>query len=217
MVTPDPDNPALSHPSIAAVLLAAGESSRMGSPKPLLPWQGVTLVEYQAASLLKGGVDEVYVVTGAAGDEVARLLSGDRVHRVHNADYLEGKTTSVRAGVRAVPAQAGAIVALAVDQPRPAWVVRRVIESHLASGAMVTSPRFRERGGHPLAFDGALRRELLSITEENEGIREVMRRYEDRMNRVEFDTEIVRLDINTPETYRLAAASYERLSREPSV
>ena len=210
-------NPSATHPLIAAVLLAAGESTRMGAPKPLLPWEGVTLVEYQAASLLEGGADEVYVVTGAAGDEVARRVYGDRVHRVHNPYYVQGKTTSVRAGVQAVPPQAGAIVALAVDQPRPAWVVRRVIDSHLAAGAKVTSPRFRDRGGHPLVFDVSLRQELLSITEENEGIREVMRRYESEMNRVEFDTGIVRLDLNTPEVYRAAAESYERLSRDPAV
>ena len=201
--------------TIAAILLAAGESSRMGRPKPLLPWNGVTLVEAQVASLLAGGVDEVYVVTGKSDAVVAPVIDGlKHVHRVHNPDFAKGKTTSIRAGVVALPAGVKAIVLLAVDQPRPAWVVRRVLESHLASGAPFTSPRFKDHGGHPLVFDGALCNELASVTEKNEGIREVFRRHEARMNSVEFDSEIVRIDINTPEAYERALKDYAALSVE---
>ena len=187
----------------------------MGRPKPLLPWQGTTLVEAQVSSLLEGGVDEVYVVTGKSDAAVAPVLARLRhVHRVHNPDFAEGKTTSVKAGVAALPSGTTAVVLLAVDQPRPAWVVRRVLESHLASGAPLTSPRYRGHGGHPLVFDGALISELAAITEENEGIREVFRRHEARMNGVEFDSPIVRLDMNTPEAYEKALREYEQISAE---
>lgn len=185
----------------------------MGRPKPLLPWDGKTLVEAQVASLLAGGVDEVFVVTGKSDAVVAPIVDSlEHAHRVHNPDFAKGKTTSVRAGVAALPAGVNAIVLLAVDQPRPAWVVRRVLESHLSSNAPFTSPRFNGHGGHPLVFDGAFCGELASITEENEGIREVFRRHEVRMNSVEFDSEIVRLDINTPEAYERALERYAALS-----
>lgn len=198
--------------TVAAILLAAGESSRMGRPKPLLPWNGETLVEAQVANLLAGGAAEVYVVTGKSDAAVAPILDGlEHAHRVHNPDYAAGKTTSVRAGVAALPAGTSTILLLAVDQPRPAWVIRRVLESHLASHAPITSPRFRGHGGHPLVFDGALRDELGSVTEENEGIREVFHRHEARMNTVEFVNEIVRLDINTPEAYKSALDRYTEL------
>ena len=203
-------------PGVSAVLLAAGESTRMGRPKPLLPWEGTTLVQYQVASLLSGGVDEVCVVTGAGGEAVELLFTDEAgVQVVPNPEYNAGKTTSVRAGVRAVDASAAAIVILAVDQPRPDWVIRRVVDSHLSAGAPVTSPRFLGRGGHPLVFSAGLRQELLEITEANQGIREVVRRHAAEMNLVEFDSPVVRLDINTPDSYAAALREYSELSAEP--
>ncbi len=188
----------------------------MGRPKPLLPWEGTTLVQYQVASLLGGGVDEVCVVTGAGGEAVDRLFpDASDVRVVPNPDYKAGKTTSVRAGVRAVDAAASAIVVLAVDQPRPDWVIMRVIDSHLLAGAPVTSPRFQGRGGHPLVFSAGLRPELLGITEANQGIREVVRRHAAEMNLVEFDSRVVRLDINTPDSYATALRDFRELSAEP--
>ena len=201
--------------TIVAILLAAGESSRMGRPKPLLPWQGKTLVEAQVESLLAGGVDEVFVVTGKSDRETAPVLEKlSHTHRVHNPDYMDGKTTSVRAGIAALPDSTTSILLLAVDQPRPAWVIKRVIESHRASGAPLTSPRYHGHGGHPLMFDASLRDELAAITEERQGIREVFQRHEDQMNAVEFDNEIIRLDMNTPEAYELALNSYFTLANK---
>ena len=203
-------------PRVSAVLLAAGESTRMGRPKPLLPWEGTTLVQYQVASLFGGGVDEVCVVTGAGGEAVELLFTDEAgVRVIPNPEYIAGKTTSVRAGVRAVDASAAAIVILAVDQPRPDWVIRRVVDSHLSAGAPVTSPRFRGRGGHPLVFSAGLRQELLEITEANQGIRDVVRRQASKMNVVEFDSRVVRLDINTPDSYAAALREYSELSAEP--
>jgi molybdenum cofactor cytidylyltransferase len=202
--------------TIAAILLAAGESSRMGQPKPMLPWRGEKLVEAQVKALLEGGADEVYVVTGKSDAEVAPVLRHmPHVHRVHNPRFAEGKTTSVRAGIAALPGDVSAIILLAVDQPRPAWVVRKALESHLASGAPFTSPRFEGHGGHPLIFDGSLRGELSRIAEEREGIREVFKRHEAKMNAVQFDSPIIRLDLNTPEAYERALAEYEELSQAP--
>lgn len=176
----------------------------MGRLKPLLPWFGRTLVEAQIDALLTGGVDEVIVVTGSRGDEVAPFIRGDNVRRVHNPRFSEGKTTSIKAGIAALAPGVGIIVLLAVDQPRPAWVVRRMLESHAASGAPATSPRHESHGGHPLVFDGGLRAELAAISEDKQGIREVMKRHGDRVNWVPFDSPIVRLDMNTPEAYERA-------------
>jgi molybdenum cofactor cytidylyltransferase len=202
--------------TVAAVLLAAGESSRMGVAKPLLPWFGRPLALAQIASLIKGGADDVYVVTGKSDMELRPLLKNvPHVHRVHNPHFAEGKTTSVKAGVAALPEGISAIVLLAVDQPRPAWVVRRVLESHIASGKVLTSPRNEGHGGHPLVFAASLRAEFAAITEDQKGIRAVFNKHAHEMNRVEFDSEIVRLDLNTPKAYREALLTYEELSREP--
>ncbi len=200
---------------VIAILLAAGESTRMGRAKPMLPWQRTTLVEYQVKSLLSGGVTDVYVVTGRSDRDVAPILERmNHAHRVYNPDFAQGKTTSIKAGISAIPEDTDAIVLLAVDQPRPAWVIRRTVESHLSSGAPLTSPRYRGHGGHPLVFAGSLRDELLAISEEAQGIREVFSRHEHAMNALEFGNEVIRLDLNTPESYESAVSEYPRLAAQ---
>ncbi len=196
------------------ILLAAGESSRMGRPKGLLPWRGTTLLEYQMNSLLQGGCDKVVVVTGKYDVEMAPLLK-DRpgVIRAYNPKYLEGKTTSVKAGVWELPDGIHSVVLLAVDQPRPAWVIEKVLRLHTDFGADVTSPGYDGHGGHPLVFDAQLRPELAAITEEGEGVREIFRKPDIDHHRVKFDSAIVRLDINTPEAYENALATYAELAK----
>ena len=176
----------------------------MGTPKPLLPWRGTTLVEHQLASLLDGGCDEVVVVLGHAADQVAPLLRGDGVRAVVNPDYRQGKTTSIKAGLAHADRSASAILLLAVDQPRTADIVRRVVRAHLGAGALITSPRYEGHGGHPLVFSAALRPELERITEENQGIREVFEAHRGDVQEVHLDDPMLRLDLNTPETYEAA-------------
>ncbi len=197
-------------PNISAILTAAGESSRMGRPKALLPWRGTTLVEYQASSLLEGGAAEVIVVLGHDHETIAPHIEGEGVRHVVNPHYAMGKATSVKAGLRALGAEAADVMLLAVDQPRPPEIVARVVDSHLATGAPVTSPRYRGRGGHPLIFSAALRDELAAITEEGQGVRAVFRAHAADVNEVHIDDPVIRLDLNTPEDYHLAVARYGR-------
>lgn len=195
------------------VLLAAGESSRMGRPKALLPWRGTTLVEYQMNSLLQGGCDSVVVVTGKYDVEMAPLLKDrPKIIRAYNPNFLDGKTTSIKAGIWEIPDGVHSIVLLAVDQPRPAWVIEHVLKLHTDFGAEVTSPGFDGHGGHPLVFDSTLRADLAAITEEDEGVRAIFKRPDINHHRVEFDSAIVRLDINTPEAYENALAAYAELA-----
>jgi molybdenum cofactor cytidylyltransferase len=165
-------------------------------------------------SLLQGGCDTVIVVTGKYDAEMVPLLT-DRpgIIRAFNPKYLEGKTTSIKAGVSEIPDGVHSIVLLAVDQPRPAWVIEKVLKLHTDFGADVTSPGFDGHGGHPLVFDAALRSDFASITEEGEGVRAIFRKTDIDHHRVEFDSAIVRLDINTPEAYETALASYADLAR----
>ena len=94
------------------------------------------------------------------------------------------------------------------DQPRPATVISRVIEAHLEAGALITSPRFEGRGGHPLIFAASLRAEMEAISEETEGIREVFQAHRQEVNEVPVDDPVVRLDLNTPEDYERARRLY---------
>jgi len=180
----------------------------MGRSKPLLEWDGVPLVRSQIDSLLDAGAHEVVVVLGHESEWVECHVSGDNVRSVMNADYRHGKTTSVLRGILSADPDATDLVLLAVDQPRPSWVVKRVIESHIEKGALITSPRHEGRGGHPLVFSATLRGELESITDEGQGVREVFDVHRGEVNEVMFDDPIVRLDLNTPEEYNAARARY---------
>ena len=189
---------------ITAILTAAGLSTRMGRPKPLLPWRGSTLIEYQVSALLDGGADEVIAVLGHAADDVAPYAERAGARRVVNARYMEGRTSSIKAGLAAVSPDTEHVILLGVDQPRESGVIARVVQAHLAAGAPLTSPRFEGRGGHPLMFSVSLMPELRLISEQRQGLREVFERHRAEINPVHFQDPAVRLDLNTPEAYRAA-------------
>ena len=192
---------------VSAIITAAGESTRMRFPKPLLQWHGVTLVEYQICSLLCAGVDEVIVVLGHKADEVMPYVAGDRVKCVLNPDYRLGKATSVKAGVNELSA-ADAVLLLAVDQPRTPALISRVINAHDSLGSLITSPRYQGHGGHPLIFSGLLIPELKRISEEKQGVREVFEAHRSEVLEVQIDDPMIRLDFNTPEAYNDAKKLY---------
>jgi molybdenum cofactor cytidylyltransferase len=193
---------------VSAILTAAGESTRMGRPKPLLSWHGVTLVQYQVAGLLDAGVAEVVVVLGHQHQAVTPYVEGPSVRYVVNPNYRQGKTTSIKAGLRAIDPAAEGILLLAVDQPRPPEIISAVIEAQVNSAALITSLRFNGRGGHPLVFSPLLKSELEAISEERQGVREVLRAHRSEVNEVDIDDPIVRLDLNSPEEYEAAKARY---------
>ena len=193
-------------PETAAILLAAGESRRMGDLKALLPWQGQTLIAHQVAALAGGGVDRIVVVLGHRSDELLpELVVKPHVEWTLNPDYLEGKTTSIKAGLRALGDRAPeSLLLLNVDQPRSAETVKDLLLRHRRGGPLITIPTFNGKGGHPVVFDGALLGELENISEETQGIREVVRRRQEGIQRVEMGSGEVLWDLNTPEQYRAA-------------
>ncbi len=189
-----------------AILLAAGESRRMGQLKALLPWQGDTLLGCQVSSLLQAGIQQVVVVLGHEQDRLLPLLEGrDKVVPVFNPDYQEGKTTSIKAGLRSPQAtDAQALVLLNVDQPRTSETISTLLSRHEGSGCLITIPVFQGKGGHPLILDCSLLPELLEIAEASQGIRAVVRKHEEGIQRVEMDTQEVLWDLNTPDQYQAA-------------
>ena len=196
---------------VSAVLTAAGKSDRMGRPKPMLQWQGIPLIEYQIASLKQGGVDEIVVVLGHFADLLTPLLTRLEVRYVVNTEYEHGKTTSIKAGIAAVNPVATDLLLLAVDQPRPAGVVAKIVRSHCSKKALITLPRFGGRGGHPVVFDASLRPELEIVSEEKQGVRDVIKAHTLEINLVQVYDPIIRLDINTVEEYEVARLRYEDL------
>lgn len=193
--------------STAAILLAAGASSRMGRAKPLLDWGGRPLVAAQVEALQAAGCAPVIVVLGARAAAVRRALPPS-ARWTTNAAWREGRAGSIRAGGRAIPAHAERIVIASVDQPCSAGAVRRTIAALAANpAARIAVPRHDGRNGHPPVFDAALLPELRRVSERSEGLRELRRRWREATIFVEVDDPLVLLNLNTPEDYRRASAA----------
>ncbi len=197
-------------PETAALLLAAGESRRMGQLKALLPWQGDTLLARQLDALSNAGIDRIVVVLGHRWEELRAELEGrPGVDWVVNPDYLQGKTTSIKAGLRALaPPVPESLLLLNVDQPRSAATLDYLLRQHRAAASLVTIPTYDGKGGHPIILDAALLDELRRIDEETQGLRAVARRHKEFTQRVAVDTPEVLWDLNTPEQYQAALAAW---------
>ena len=194
--------------TIAAILLAGGESTRMGTPKPLLEWGGYTLIEYQLAQLKGPPVDRVVVVLGHRADEVRPSVHRAGAQAVINELYSEGRASSLRVGAAALGEDTQVVLVLNVDQPRPHRVIERLVEEHRRQGNLITVPSFRGRPGHPPVLAGSLLPELREVREDSQGLRAVIQRHASDVREVPFDSAVVLLDINQPEEYEKARAAY---------
>lgn len=191
---------------IAAILLAAGESTRMGRPKQLLDWQGQPLVAAQTATLLAAGCRPVVVVLGAHASRVRPTLPARAdVQVTTNRNWRSGRASSIRTGARAVPPGVDAVVVVSVDQPTEASVIEALAsELAVSPETLIAVPRHEGRNGHPPIFRSALLTELQNVTERLEGLRQLRRRHADRTIFVEMDNPIVTLNLNTPDAYQRA-------------
>jgi molybdenum cofactor cytidylyltransferase len=189
---------------IAAIVLAAGASTRMRRQKLLLPMgDGRPLVRLAVEQVLAAGVDDAVVVLGREAEAVALALAGLPVRTVVNPRFAEGQATSLRAGLDALrPGTEAAVIALG-DQPLPdPTIIRRLVATFRASGRPVVVPVYRDGRGNPVLFAVALFDELRAVTGDRGG-RGVIARDPTRVAEVPVDAPMP-ADIDTPEDYEAA-------------
>jgi molybdenum cofactor cytidylyltransferase len=191
---------------VFAILLAAGESSRMGSLKAMLPWRGVPLIEHQIRCLIDAGVSQVVVVLGHEANLLKPIVeSVYGADWVVNSDYLLGKTTSIKAGFKGLTIpRTKQVVLLSVDQPRRSDSVRALLERHTSSYSTITIPTYQGKGGHPIVLSASVLPEVAKIEEETRGLLAVVRRHADETDRFEINDPSLVWDLNTPEQYQQA-------------
>jgi molybdenum cofactor cytidylyltransferase len=198
-------------PGIAVVILAAGESARMGSSKQLLTYRGRTLLRRAAESATKSIADTVIVVLGAEADRLHEELAGLDVRIIYNPHWEEGIASSIRAGVEA--SQAGglpveAVVLMLCDQPLITFeTIDQIIEAHRATGKPLVATRYEDSLGVPALFARPLFSELLSLRGP-EGAKKVLKRHETDVHPISIPEGAV-MDIDTP-------ADYSRLLERPA-
>ncbi len=183
----------------AGVVLAAGQSARFGAPKVLLEWQGVPLVRRAAEVAIEAGLDPVIVVVGEHADAIRAALEELAVDIVSNPAWVEGQSTSLRAGLSAA-AGAGCAVFLLADQPcLTAETLLALLSAHRGSLAPVVAPRVGGQRANPVLFDRVTFADLGSITGDRGG-RAVIEHWPVRF--VDMQDERLLVDIDTPEDYR---------------
>jgi molybdenum cofactor cytidylyltransferase len=190
---------------VSAIVLAAGESSRMGRPKLLLPFFGRTIVECTVENVLGSLVSEVMVVTGSEASRISSLFDSRPVRIVWNDDYAEGMVTSIIAGMRCASPDAEAVLVLPGDQPMiSSATINLLLAAFEAGHRGMAIPVYRGRTGHPALFSLSYRDEL--INSPDRGARGLIYGHPEDVLRVEVDSPEVIADIDT-------ASDYERLMR----
>ncbi|PYP12848.1 MAG: hypothetical protein DMD54_17835 [Gemmatimonadetes bacterium] len=196
--------------SLAGVVLAAGRSSRMGSPKALLDFLGVPFVVRILEALEALEVKTRVVVLGPDAPRIQPLLTGHDFMLVENPAPDTGPIASLREALRALqPVQPSAALVWPVDLPHVrVSTVERVLEAYRRTGAPVVVPSFGDRRGHPVIWGSGLFGELLESPDATrKGARAVLRAHEKEIVSIPVDDPAVIDQVNTPE-------DYERLVRE---
>jgi molybdenum cofactor cytidylyltransferase len=185
-------------PAVQGVLLAAGESRRMGFPKPLLEIEGRTFVDHLARAMLEV-VPRLIIVIGAHAERVRSAIRPDsRITIVENPDYSRGQLTSAKAGLRALATDAAAAMLHLIDHPRvTAATFRRIVDEYEHRRPAILIARYQGRRGHPVIFDRALFEELLAVPEDR-GANAVVNRDRSRISYFETDDPGVTLDLDEP-------------------
>jgi molybdenum cofactor cytidylyltransferase len=188
---------------VAGILLAAGKASRYGEPKQLLDWRGEPLVRRAARTALQAGLSPVVVVTGAHAGQVGQALAGLEVQIVHNPDWEQGQSASVRVGLSALPAETGAAIFLLADQPQvSSGLLEALLSAHATSLAPVIAPSVEGRRANPVLFDRFTFNELCLLQGDSGGRQIMAPEGPYPVSWVPWDDPLLLLDVDTPEDYR---------------
>jgi molybdenum cofactor cytidylyltransferase len=192
---------------LAAAILAAGESQRMGSPKALVPFKGISFVQHLVNATRHPRVGVTRVVLGAGADDIRGRLGLDPSMIVVNADWEKGQLSSIHTAIHSLPDETEGMILCPVDHPLvSANLVSQLIRQFDSSGKLIVLPAFRGKRGHPVVFRASLYNELLNASP-NVGAREVVWAHPQEIEEVSTEEEGVILNLNDPEILKKAMGS----------
>ncbi len=191
---------------IGGVILAAGESSRFGEPKQLLLWKGIPLIRHVVVNALKAGLSPVVVVVGSSAVEVQSAIDDLPVRIVNNREWLNGMSSSIKAGLATLPEEVGGVVFLQADQPQiPPALIKELVEAHQVSLSPIVAPQIDGQRGNPVLFDTVTFKEILAI-EGDIGGRALFSRFP--VEWVTWQDANLLLDIDSKEDYLRFLSAY---------
>ena len=184
---------------ISAIVLAAGQATRFGRCKQLMPLGAKTLLEHVLDNLRQSKVDDVVVVLGAQADEIRQRVRFDKERVVLNPDYERGMSTSIQAGLRALPATSLAAMIVLADQPFvTSPTLDALVDGYLRTRANVVVPTYNGFRGNPVIVDRSLFAEMMDIRGDI-GCRSIFGDHAESIVRVAVNDRGVVTDIDTPE------------------
>ncbi|MBN2550354.1 MAG: nucleotidyltransferase family protein [Anaerolineales bacterium] len=189
--------------NVSAIVLAAGQSSRMGSPKMILPWGSSTVIGRVVDVLQQAGIEDIIVVTGGARQLVEQALAGKPVRAVFNPRYQQDHMTySLQTGLLELGEQVSAALVALGDQPQiEAPVVLAVLQAYLEKGSPLVIPSYQMRRGHPWLVDRALWGGLLGLLPPAT-LRDFLNRHQEQIEYLPVAADSVLRDLDTPLDYQ---------------
>ena len=200
---------------ISAIILAAGESKRMGQPKMLLPWGEETVVSHVISVFRSAGVDDILVVTGGTREGVEHAISHHKVRAVYNEDFANGEMlSSIQCGIRALSHQTQAVLIGLGDQPQvQERSVQLICRKFTDSKASIVVPSYKMRRGHPWLITRPLWDDLLNL-ESPHTPRDFLNAHHDIIQYVNMNNPDILADLDTPEEYQRWQPNFrDKLSR----
>jgi molybdenum cofactor cytidylyltransferase len=198
---------------VAALLLAAGRSRRMGAFKPLLPFGDVTVIETCINNLRGAEVNEIIVVVGHRANEIQKHLESYELRFALNPDSESEMGESIRRGVERISGEAKCLLIALADHPAVSGATIEEIVAAWQHGARLVQPEHAGRGGHPVLIDLSYRDELLNL-DTRTGLRSFFDAHRTEVLRLPVESPYVARDMDTWEDY--LALYHEVLGREPA-
>jgi molybdenum cofactor cytidylyltransferase len=186
---------------IIALILAAGESKRMGSPKMLLPFMGKTIIECVVENVLESKVTGIIVVLGAEKDLICAKTGLYPVKTIYNENYERGMLSSVQCGMNELPDGYDAVIIFPGDMPTISpEVTNKIIGSYRKTRKRIIVPVYKTRRGHPVLIDSSLHSEI-GMLDDDKGLRQLAQRFPDEVYEVAVENSSILTDIDTQEEY----------------
>ena len=187
---------------IWAMILAAGESKRMGKPKLLLPFGEKTIIEIIVATVVSSKVEQTLVILGSGREKIEEKIKNFPVKIVYNRDFRGGMLSSVQCGFKSLPEETRAVLVVLGDQPKiSTTVINKLIDAYKSSGKGIVLPVYKKERGHPVLIDVKYGEEVENLSPEV-GLRGTVYNHPEDILEVDVETSCIFQDIDYESDYK---------------